>query len=365
MTKKLYDMTKKILLISVLLVATAFSLRAQHLYPFHNRVKGSYNFWLYTPNGYTDTVDKPLVIFLHGRSLCGNNLSRVRRYGPINALEMGMHIDALVLAPQSGGAWKPAKIWSIVEWLEQRYAIDTNRIYVLGMSLGGYGTVDLTAAYPSKIAAAMALCGGGTSRDLCPLNEVPLWILHGTADRAVGIGQSQRVVDAMNNCGDTNRLIWTRLNGMNHGQLVYAFYMHETYNWLFSHSLTDPGRKVNRNFSLTPHNMNRSVYRSIREGNKIIVHSSAPATHILVRKENGELATIADTAKVEVVEEVEVAKTEKSASANKSSQYYTVKKGDNLGSIARKHNTTVKKLCQLNGINANTTLKIGRKLRVK
>lgn len=357
-------MTKKILFLALFVIASV-AIKAQHLYPFRGAVENGYSFWLYTPNGYTDTVAKPLVIFLHGRSLCGNNLTRVRRYGPINALEMGMHIDALVLAPQSGGAWKPAKIWSIVEWLEQRYAIDTNRIYVLGMSLGGYGTIDLTAAYPTKIAAAMALCGGGTSRDLCPLNDVPLWILHGTADRAVGIGQSQRVVDAMNNCGDTNRLIWTRLNGMNHGQLVYAFYMHETYDWLFSHSLTDKGRPVNRKFKLTPNNMNRSVYRSIREGNKIIVHSSAPATHLLVRNENGEVATIADTVKVEVVENVKIAKTEKSASSNKSSQYYIVKKGDNLGSIARKNHTTVKKLCQLNGIKTNTTLKIGRKLRVK
>ena len=66
-----------------------------------------------------------------------------------------------------------------------------------------------------------------------------------------------------------------------------------------------------------------------------------------------------------MAEDVEIAKTEKSTSSSKSSQYYTVKKGDNLGSIARKNHTTVKKLCQLNGIKANTTLKIGRKLRVK
>ena len=353
-------MTKKILFLALFVIASVV-IKAQHLYPFHNRVKGSYDFWLYTPNGYTDTVDKPLVIFLHGRSLCGNNLERVRRYGPINALEMGMHIDALVLAPQSGGAWKPAKIWSIVEWLEQRYAIDTNRIYVLGMSLGGYGTVDLTAAYPTKIAAAMALCGGGTSRDLCPLNDVPLWILHGTADRAVGIGQSQRVVDAMNNCGDTNRLIWTRLNGMNHGQLVYAFYMHETYDWLFSHSLTDKGRPVNRKFKLTPNNMNRSVYRSIREGNKIIVHSSAPKV-ALSDNDAKPVAARSDTAAVGETVPVSVA-TNKAHSA--SPKYYTIKKGDNLGSIARRNHTTVHKLCQLNGININTTLRVGRRIRVK
>lgn len=353
-------MTKKILFLALFVIASV-AIKAQHLYPFRGAVENGYSFWLYTPNGYTDTVAKPLVIFLHGRSLCGNNLERVRRYGPLNALDMGMHIDAVVLAPQSPGAWKPDKVWRVVDWVEQRYAIDTNRIYVLGMSLGGYGTIDLTAAFPSKIAAAMALCGGGTSRDLCPLNGVPLWILHGTADRAVGIGQSQRVVDAMNNCGDTNRLIWTRLQGMNHGQLVYAFYMHETYDWLFSHSLTDKGRPVNRKFKLTPSNMNRSVYRSIREGNKIIVHSSAPKVALLDKEARPEVASN-DTS---VVEEKPTATVATNKTSTASSKYYTVKKGDNLGSIARKTHTTVKKLCQLNGINTNTTLKIGRKLRVK
>ena len=354
------EKTKHILAFVILLILFIVPIRAQHLYPFRNGVvEGSYNFWLYTPEGYTDTVGKPLVIFLHGRSLCGNNIERVRRYGPLNALDMGMHIDALVLAPQNaGGAWKPAKIWRIVEWLEQRYAIDTNRIYVLGMSLGGYGTIDFTAAYPDKIAAAMALCGGGTSRNLCHLNSVPLWILHGTADRAVGIGQSQRVVDAMKNCGDTNRLIWTRLQGMSHGQLVYAFYMHETYDWLFSHSLTDQGRRVNRNFTLSPHNMNRSVYRSIREGNKIIVHSSG---QVASRSSDGN--KVRKASHTENDTSSSIASTDKKSS--NAAKYYTIKKGDNLGSIARRHNTTVKKLCGLNGITTKTTLKIGRKIRVR
>ena len=116
---------------------------------------------------------------------------------------------------------------------------------------------------------------------------------------------------------------------------------------------------MNRKFKLTPNNMNRSVYRSIREGNKIIVHSSAPKVALLDKEARPEVASN-DTS---VVEEKSTVATNKTSTA--STKYYTVKKGDNLGSIARKNHTTVKKLCQLNGINTNTTLKIGRKLRVK
>ena len=343
-------------LFMVAFAVVALGAQSQHMYPFRKFVDGGYNFWVYTPTNSADTVDKPLVVFLHGSSLCGNNLDRVRRYGPLNAIEMGMDIDALVLAPQnSGGAWKPDKIWKVVEWVEQHFAVDTNRIYVLGMSLGGYGTIDFTASYPSKIAAAMALCGGGNNRNLCPLNDVPLWILHGTADRAVGISQSQRVVDAISSCRDTaNRLIWTRLKGMNHGQLVYAFYMPETYQWLFSHSLADDGRPVNRKFRLTPNNMNRNVYRSIRSESRVHVHSEPPEWMMAFRIVEADAAANND-----------YHATHKNIPAQASSKYYTIKKGDNLGSIARRHHTTVKKLCQLNGFNQNATLRVGRRIRVK
>ena len=129
---------------------------------FRNTVSDGYNFWLYTPPGYDSTVnDKPIVLFLHGASLCGNDLNQVRRYGTINALERGRKVDAVVIAPQNpGGSWQPDKLMNVVKWVEEHYAGDTNRFYVLGMSMGGYGTFNFTAAYPDKVAAAMALCGG-------------------------------------------------------------------------------------------------------------------------------------------------------------------------------------------------------------
>jgi hypothetical protein len=141
---------------------------SQDLVPMRGKIKGGYDFWLYEPKGWeADSIQKPLVVFLHGASLCGRNLDRVRRYGTLDALDRGRMIDAFVLAPQNpGGAWKPSMIMDAVNWVSENYQVDTNRIYVLGMSLGGYGTIDFAATYPDKIAAAMAICGGGTVKNL-------------------------------------------------------------------------------------------------------------------------------------------------------------------------------------------------------
>lgn len=314
---------------------------AQTLKSFRNTVSDGYNFWLYTPPGYDSTVnDKPIVLFLHGASLCGNDLNQVRRYGTINALERGRKVDAVVIAPQNpGGSWQPDKLMNVVKWVEEHYAGDTNRFYVLGMSMGGYGTFNFTAAYPDKVAAAMALCGGAHLSSYCSLTKVPLWIMHGTADKAVSCSESQKIVNGMIACGDTSRLIFTKLSGMNHSQLAQIFYLDETYDWLFKHALTDSARTVNRDYVINREVMGKAYQNLTRENIPIL---------------NGA------TGKV-------VTSTNSSAPSQSSAskKYHTVKKGDTLSQIARKYHTTVAKLCKLNHIKETTILSIGRKLRVR
>ena len=175
----------------------AFSATAAKSHLEHRQVKSGYNFRLYTPDATLDdeVEAKPVIIFLHGASLCGNNLSRVKRYGTIDAIEKGLRPDAYVIAPQNpGGAWNPEKIMNVFDYVADNHNVDYDRVYVIGMSLGGYGSIDLAATYPDQIAAAMAFCGGGSVKDLSGLTDVPLWIVHGTADRAVSVSQSDKVV---------------------------------------------------------------------------------------------------------------------------------------------------------------------------
>lgn len=223
-------------------------------------VPGAYNFWFYNPEAQVSKDSHfPLLIFLHGASLCGRNLNKVKRYGAIDAVSRGRYIDSYIVAPQNpGGAWNPEKIMKIVEWAERNYNVDTTRIYVYGMSLGGFGTIDFAATYPDKVACAMALCGGGTVRDLSGLSKVPLWIVHGTADRAVSVSASDKVVAAIRDTGDDSRLIYTRMPGVNHGRPARIFYMLQTYDWMFSHSIADKDRPVNREFEITNEMLSRA-----------------------------------------------------------------------------------------------------------
>lgn len=237
-----------LLLLSFIIPMTA----SAQLIACRDSIKGGYNFWIYIPDDYDpELCEMPVVMFLHGKSLCGNNLEKVLKYGSIDAIKMGRDIDAIVVAPQTNGAWKPKKVMDLFNWTAAHYAVDTNRYYVLGMSMGGYGTLDFVATYPDKVAAAIALCGGSTAKDLCGLNDVPLWIIHGTADNMVPVRCSQRVVDSMCSCGDTSLLIFNRMEKINHAQLARVFYMDQTYDWLFSHSLCDSVRCVNRDYTMS------------------------------------------------------------------------------------------------------------------
>ena len=260
-------------LIFIVSVSMMFgTLSAQRMTAHRGTVQDAYNFWFYVPPVVAPSdslavppividhaagedgdlmeamVRKPLVIFLHGASLRGNNLSSVRRYGPLDALSKGLNLDAYVLAPQHPtGGWDPHRINRLVDWALERYAIDSTRIYVLGMSMGGYGTIDYAAAYPNRVAAALALCGGDTPKtNHKNLLKVPLCILHGTNDHSVPWESSQRVVDSMRVQGDTTRLIYRLLPGQNHSMLSHYFYFKSVYDWLFLHSTADKWRPVRR-----------------------------------------------------------------------------------------------------------------------
>lgn len=247
--------------------------KGHQLKAFRSVIPNGYNFWIYTPIGY-DTVSTsvPVVIFLHGASLCGRDLARVRRYGPLDAVAKGRDIPALILAPQNpGGAWNPDKIIDLLNWTRENYDIDTTRVYAIGMSLGGYGTLDLIGTYPEKIAAGMALCGGCTLKDQTKLGDLPLWIMHGTADRAIPVRYSKVVVEGMIARRQAQRLRYDWLPGASHGALARIFYMTETYDWLFSHTLADDKRPVNREVSITLQNMARAYKNMSSNGASLTV----------------------------------------------------------------------------------------------
>lgn len=232
---------------------------------------GGYQFWIYTPGGYDGSQAQPVVIFLHGRSLCGHNLQAVLRYGTLDAIKRGMVMPAIVIAPQTPGSWNPRKVADLLDWVEANYNVDTTRVYVLGMSLGGYGTMDFCGTYPDRIAAGMALCGGTTLKDWQGLGQLPFWILHGTADRAVGIQQSKRVVNELLAQHHDERLRYDWMPGASHGALARIFYLPKTYEWLFAHRLTDAYRPVERDIPITTRDFPMAYKNLTRRHNTLVV----------------------------------------------------------------------------------------------
>ena len=253
---------KKLLITLLLAAGTIHGAFAQYdfLRPVKDSIPGGYNFWVYTPLDYYYSLEStPVIIFLHGRSLCGRNLDRVKRYGPLDAIVKGREIEALVIVPQNpGGAWNPDKINDVLEWTKKHYAMDSTRVYVMGMSLGGYGTLDFADTYPDKVAAAIALCGGCSLKDASGLGKLPLWIMHGTADRAVSIRNSKVVVEQLQQGGNDKRLRYDWLKGASHGALARVFYMTKAYEWLFSHSLLDKDRPVNTEIDIEKSDLSKA-----------------------------------------------------------------------------------------------------------
>lgn len=256
-----------IALACMLTFSTAAKAQYDFLRPVKGEIPGGYDFWVYTPTDYYYSLETtPVVMFLHGASLCSKDMNRSRRYGPLDAIVRGRQIDALVIVPQNpGGAWNPDKLNDILEWTKKNYAMDSTRVYVLGMSLGGYGTMDFAVAYPDKIAAAMALCGGCSAKDKSGLGRLPLWIIHGTGDRAVPVKQSQTVVKQLQDTNNDKRLRFDWLRGASHGALARILYMRKTYEWLFSHSTADPGRPVRPDITIDNSDL-KKAYNDMKRG---------------------------------------------------------------------------------------------------
>ena len=264
---KKYTLMILIALACMLTFSTAAKAQYDFLRPVKGEIPGGYDFWVYTPSDYYYSLETtPVVMFLHGASLCSKDMNRSRRYGPLDAIVRGRQIDALVIVPQNpGGAWNPDKLNDILEWTKKNYAMDSTRVYVLGMSLGGYGTMDFAAAYPDKIAAAMALCGGCSAKDKSGLGRLPLWIIHGTGDRAVPVKQSQTVVKQLQDTNNDKRLRFDWLRGASHGALARILYMRKTYEWLFSHSTADPGRPVRPDITIDNSDL-KKAYNDMKRG---------------------------------------------------------------------------------------------------
>lgn len=198
----------------------------------------SYRYLLSKPEGYGTDKDKkwPLVVFLHGSGERGTDLELVKKHGPPKLLAAGQKFPAVIASLQCepGNLWNSHGVKAVTDHLVKTLHIDPDRVYLTGISMGGFGTWDTAFEYPETFAAIAPICGGAGVRwvTAARLKKMPCWIFHGDKDGAVPIENSQKIYDALKKIGAPVQ--FTIYPGIGHDSWTQTYDNPEFWKWLFA-----------------------------------------------------------------------------------------------------------------------------------
>ncbi len=193
----------------------------------------------------------PLLIFLHGAGERGTDNRLQLTHGKPFMRKAAAERGSFVLAPQcpaegmwAGRHWSEANhalaekssrqmrlLTELLESLEKEYTIDRDRLYVMGLSMGGFGTWDIIERYPQRFAAAAPICGGGDETLAARIAGVPIWVFHGDTDTAVPVARSREMVKALKAAGGKPR--YSEYPGVGHNSWTPAFNEPELLKWMY------------------------------------------------------------------------------------------------------------------------------------
>jgi predicted peptidase len=187
---------------------------------------------LYLPDDYESQESWPLVLFLHGAGERGDDLERVKIHGPPKLIAAGKSFPFVVVSPQCprNRRWEPLELATLLDEIVEQYRIDQQRIYVTGLSMGGFGTFALAAYQPHRFAAIAPICGGGEPILARLISPVPAWVFHGAKDSLVPLERSQQMVDAMRRAG--GEVKFTVYPEAGHDSWTETYANPELYEWL-------------------------------------------------------------------------------------------------------------------------------------
>ncbi len=194
------------------------------------------DYLLYLPDDYSSKGEKwPMILFLHGAGERGDDLEKVKVHGPPKLIEAGQELPFIVVSPQcpEGRIWSNEVLIALVDDIVEHYNVDEDRIYLTGLSMGGFGTWSLSSAYPERFAAIAPICGGGMIIMSWPLKDMPVWVFHGAKDQTVPIEESERMVKALKKRG--NDVLFTVYPDANHDSWTETYDNPKLFEWFLQH----------------------------------------------------------------------------------------------------------------------------------
>jgi predicted peptidase len=219
----------------------------------------AYNFLVHLPAGYHKLPNEkwPLILFLHGAGERGDDVSKVTVHGPPKLLTDGSRLSPaeravvphlqnfIVLSPQcpADQRWDDDMLLALLDrFIAKTDRVDTNRVYLTGLSMGGYGTWSLGLRHPHRFAAIAPICGGGERIDVLlgarsrgpALKSLGVWAFHGAQDNVVPLSESERMIEALKKAGATN-LQLTVYPEAKHDSWTETYANPKLYEWFLQH----------------------------------------------------------------------------------------------------------------------------------
>ncbi len=204
------------------------------------------DYLLFLPKGYAARSQKrwPLILFLHGAGERGHDIRKVAVHGPPKYVQKSPDFPFILVSPQcpEGEVWSNDVLIALLDEITHKYAVDKGRIYVTGLSMGGYGTWSLGLSYPEKFAAIAPICGGGELIRVflskgskgAALKSLGVWAFHGGKDPVVPLEESERMIAVLKKTGVTDSKL-TVYPEAGHDSWTETYNNPELYQWFLEH----------------------------------------------------------------------------------------------------------------------------------
>jgi len=215
-------------------------------FKFERTLRQSVDYLLFLPQGYGEKAEQrwPLMLFLHGAGERGSDVWKVATHGPPRNVTERSQFPFIIISPQcpNGQIWSDDVLLALLDDITARYTVDTNRVYLTGLSMGGFGTWHLGISHPERFAAIVPICGGGEKIGILlaagprakALKTLGVWAFHGAKDNVVPLEESERMVEALKRFGNKDVKL-TVYPEAEHDSWTETYNNPELYRWLLEH----------------------------------------------------------------------------------------------------------------------------------